>query len=73
MMDRYEELANAIILMAVRDYRWALRRLKRTADFQPAIRVKREVEQFLHSEWFATLTRIDGTKLLERLRLEAEV
>mgnify|MGYP003595919260 CR=1 FL=1 len=69
-MDGYEELANAIVLMAVRDYRQAARQLRRSGNYQPAIRMKRDVEQFFHSEWFSRLTRLDGVRLLERLRSE---
>ena len=70
-MDRYEELANAIILRAVDDYRRAIRQLKQRKDYQPAIDTKRDEETFFRSEWFSTLTRLDGIVLLERLRLEA--
>ena len=69
-MDGYEELANAIVLMAVRDYRHAARQLKRSESYQPAIRMKRDVEQFFNSEWFTRLTKLDGVRLLERLRSE---
>ena len=69
-MDGYEELANAIVLMAVRDYRQAARQLRRSGNYQPAIRMKLDVEQFFRSEWFSRLTRLDGVRLLERLRSE---
>jgi len=69
-MDRFEELANAIVLRAVDDYRLALRQLRQKADYQPAINMKNEVERFFRSEWLAMLTHIDGAKLLARLNTE---
>lgn len=69
-MDRFEELANAIVLRAVDDYRLALRQLRQKADYQPAINMKNEVERFFRSEWLTMLTRIDGAKLLARLNTE---
>ena len=59
-MNAYENLANAIILQAVKDYRNA--RHKGT---------KAEIEQFFRSEWFEILTDLDGKKLIEDLRRES--
>lgn len=72
-MDRYEKLANAIILRAVDDYRIALRQLRQKADYQPAVSMKHEVERFFHSEWLSMLTRVDGVMLLDRLNAEVAV
>lgn len=69
-MDRYEKLANAIILRAVDDYRLACRQLKHTRDYQPAVRMKYDVERFFRSEWLSMLTRVDGNELLRRLNAE---
>ena len=52
-MDAYENLANAIIIQAVKDYR----RVRGTA-------AAKELEQFFLSEWFCVLTRLDGAALL---------
>lgn len=48
-MDRYEKLANAIILQAVKDYRDALKTLWRNPNNVSANAVKSEVEQFFRS------------------------
>ena len=55
----YEELANAIILRAVEDYRGT--------RYEPTLH---EIEQFFLSPWFMVLTKIDGKALLDKLRKE---
>jgi len=69
-MDRFEELANAIVLQAVDDYRLALKQLRQKTDYQPAINMKHEVEMCGRSEWLTMLTQLDGAKLLARLNKE---
>ena len=71
-MNPYEELANAIVLSAVRDYRKALKRLKLYPWDSHARGVKRECERFFRSLWFMSLTNIDANMLIKRLRLEAK-
>lgn len=61
-MNVYEDLANAIILQAVKDYR-------RTNNK----RALEELEQFFLSDWFSVLTSIDGPRLLQELRKEKRV
>lgn len=66
----YENLANAIILFAVKDYRKAMRTLRRYPEaFYAGIR-RDEVERFFLSDWFAKLTTLDGENLMNRLREE---
>ena len=72
-MDQFEGLANAIIIQAAVDYRLALKQLRQNPTFQPAIRMSYEVERFFRSEWFSVLTRVDGPKLLARLKSEVEI
>lgn len=59
MMDPYENLANAIILLAVKDYR---------DSKHPATRTS--IEQFFRSPWFRELTNLDGERLIADLRRE---
>lgn len=60
MHDRnYEELANAIIIQATKDYR-------NTNSPQ----VKNEIKRFFKSEWFRMLTKVDGDMILKKLELE---
>lgn len=63
-MDGYKELANAIILQAVKDYRKALKHDERGR--------KREIEKFFRSEWFSILTSISGEMLIQKLRAEVK-
>ena len=53
-MDRYENLANAIIVQACKDYEEEYYR--------------DDVTVFLKGEWFKTLTDLDGEKLLGKLK-----
>ncbi len=63
----YENLANAIILQAVKDYRNDLKRLAKHPFNSAALAEKREIERFFHSVWFAVLTSIDPELLIRRL------
>ena len=68
--ENYEGLANGIVAQAVKDYRSALRRLKRDSQNNTALYTKNEVERFFNSEWFKLLTKIDPVKLMEKLNEE---
>ena len=68
MMDAYEGLANAIILQAVKDYRKAIKTLKKYPRYQPAKEVKAEVEGFFRSEWYRVLTNVDVEMLIRKLQ-----
>ena len=71
MDDPYMNLANAIVLQAVSDYRKALKQLKRNRKYEPALITKRECERFFHSEWFRFLSSLDPDYLLQGIaRLE---
>ena len=59
MDDPYRTLANAIIVQAAKDYRQALRQLRRNPRYETARNEKNEVERFFHSEWFHFLTDAD--------------
>jgi len=71
--DAYTKLANAIIEQAVKDYRVALRTLKKKKDNEAAERVKRDVERFFRSKWFEVLTSIDPKMLISKLKDEVVV
>lgn len=66
----YQNLANAIVLTAVKDYRTALRRLKRKPNNKDAAAECDSIEEFFHSEWFAILTEMDPDYLIDRLNKE---
>lgn len=67
MDDPYRTLANAIIVQAAKDYRKALRQLRRNPRYETARNEKNDVERFFHSEWFHYLTNVDPDYLLDYL------
>jgi len=70
-MNPYENLANAIILRAVADYRHALRRCIKNPE-QDAFRYeKTALERFFRSNWFGVLTNLDPEILIQKLYEEA--
>ena len=70
MTDPYEQLANAIILQAVKDYRDALKKLKKRPRYDPAKDMVSEVERFFRSDWYRELTSVDGEILIKKLQAE---
>ncbi len=70
MNDPYQNLANGIILRAVKDYRTALRKLKKRPKYGPAKDMKNEVERFFSSYWYRELTSVDGEILIKKLQAE---
>lgn len=70
-MDRnFEDLANAIVVQAARDYREAAKILKRNPKNSVAEYTKKEVEAFFRSSWYKVLTNLDPEFLLEKLKEE---
>lgn len=70
-MTGYQALGNAIIEQAVKDYRAALKILRRHPDSKAAMAEAMEIERFFHSGWYGVLTEIDPDYLIKRLRKEA--
>ncbi len=68
----YEDLANAIILQAVKDYRVALKCLKANPRNRTAAADKDEIERFFRSGWFSVLTSVDGEMLIRSLQMEVD-
>ena len=66
----YEDLANAIILTAVADYRKVLRSLKRKPRNKAQQAEKESLEQFFRGSWYKTLTSVDGEYLIKKLQEE---
>lgn len=67
MCDSYELLANAIVLLAVNDYRRALRKLQSNPKYEPAKKTKQDVERFFRSSWYAELTSVNPETLICKL------
>lgn len=72
MTDPYENIANSIILLAVKDYRSALEKLKKWPRNESAKIMKNEVERFFRSAWYRELTLVDGEFLISKLQAEVE-
>lgn len=68
--DPYENLANAIVLTAVGDYRRALRRFAKSPNSKDAKADVDEMERFFRSKWYSVLTSVDGEYLIRKLRAE---
>lgn len=68
----YENLANAIILQAVKDYRMALKSLKANARNRTAQADKAEIERFFRSQWYSALTDVNGEMLIRSLQKEVD-
>lgn len=62
-----EELATAIILQAVKDYREAKTFNQAYPLMKSYIRTMRECERFFKSDWFVDLVEIGGETLKQRL------
>lgn len=75
-VDCYQDLANAIILQAVKDYKKVLRRLARNPQNQDAQREKKHLERFFFSQWYGVLTDLDPKLLIsgvmKRMHIEEE-
>ena len=68
MQEEYENLANAIIQQAVKDYRKALLYLYRHPESWAYKESAREIESFFRSEWICMLTELDGIWIMDKVR-----
>ena len=64
----WQDLANAIILRAVADYRRAHDRNRMRPEQPETLHEIRNIEQFFCSEWFSVLCTLDGRKILRKLK-----
>ena len=67
-IEPYQELANAIVVQAARDYLLILRLLKHHPVDSEAWRKAREYESFFYSDWYSTMTNVDPEYLISRLK-----
>lgn len=70
-LNPYEELGNAVVLQAVKDYRDAVKKLSRGKVNHAAEQMKAECERFFRSGHFNIFTSLDGNVLLSQLEKEA--
>jgi hypothetical protein len=66
----YQDLANAIILQAVKDYREAQNRHRKHPEKDTYRCDKESIERFFYSTWFNILTNLDPMVLITKLRKE---
>ena len=66
-----ENLTNAIVLQAVKDYRRAL--AGGSVNGRDSKSVIAECERFFQSEWFNFLTNVDGMIIIANIRKEFEI
>ena len=67
-MNPYQELANAVIENAVKDYKQSLKYHFKHPNRKEYCDSVSELELFFRSEWFCALTDLDGEYLLIRIR-----
>ena len=67
-MENFKNLANAIVIQAVKDYRKILKMCIRYPDDAEWHREKEDLEQFFKSKWYSILTELDGEWLIEKIR-----
>lgn len=80
----YQRLANAIVILAAKDYRAVLKKLKKYANVKKtdpkklspgekdAKAEKASIERFFRSSWFSTLTSVEPEMLIRRLQKEVD-
>lgn len=63
----YENLANAIVVQAIQDYKAAKRVLAKNPNNYTAKRDVKEIERFFRSKWYRLLTSVDADWLMEQM------
>ena len=72
-MTPYENLANAIVLRAVEDYRDALAVLEHDPRSRESLSEKASIERFFRSGFYGVLTGVDGEWLINKLNEEVRI
>ena len=67
-MDSYQALASAIVELAVKDYKTALKYHFRHPDKQEYENDVASLERFFRSGWYGMLTDLDGEYLMNGVR-----
>ncbi len=68
--DAYENLANAVVLAKVEDYRRALKRLAMKPEDKSAKAQVDSLERYFKSARYSRYTSVDGEYLIRKLREE---
>ena len=69
-MNPYQALANAIVELAVKDYKKALKQHYRFPDNEDFSAEVNALERFFRSGWFGVLSKVDPEFLIKELRKE---
>ena len=69
-MEPYQALANAVVELAVKDYRTALKYHYHHPDKKEYADEVDSLERFFRSGWFGVLTKVDPDLLIKQLRKE---
>ena len=64
----WQALGNAVVEQAVKDYKDAIRRLKKNPKNRIDMLEALALEDFFHSDWYTLLTNVDADYLIDRLR-----
>lgn len=67
-MNPYQALANAVVEMAVKDYKQALKQHYRFPDNEDYKTEVANLERFFRSDWYVMLTSLDGEYLMAGVR-----
>lgn len=66
--EAYENLANAIVESAAKDYKSALIRQKRNPESRTAAEDVKRLEKFFYSDWYEMLTNLDASYLIRKMK-----
>ena len=69
-MDGYRELANAVVVQAVKDWRSASAAIRMNPDHEAAKKTLKDCERFFLSDWFGVLSGLNGKAILQKLKAE---
>ena len=72
MNRNYQDLANAVVTQAAKDYKYYRKRIEKNQDDDYAKHEVRELEAFFSSKWMKRLINIDGAEILARIKGELE-
>ena len=68
----YQDLANAVVTQAAKDYKYYHKRIEKNPADDYAKHEVREIEAFFGSKWMKRLINIDGAEILARIKGELE-
>lgn len=68
----YEDLANAIIVFAMQEYQLYYKKYLHNPQSSRLRGRVREIRAFMRSEWFSTLSSVDGDYILRKIENAAK-